>query len=76
MKTEQAQNAKMEGNENPEKNDQAQNAKMEGNQYPKVQNEKNEGPKGLIRPQKGRKGPPQKEPRSFRVGAAQSLHTA
>ena len=53
-----------------------QKAKMKGNEYPKVQNERNEGPKGLTRPQKGRKGPPQKEPRSFRVGAAQSLHTA
>ena len=53
-----------------------QKAKMKGNEYPNVQNERNEGPKGLTRPQKGRKGPPQKEPRSFRVGAAQSLHTA
>ena len=73
----------MEGNEKHKrpkwkemKAEQAQKAKMKGNEYPKVQNERNEGPKGLTRPQKGRKGPPQKEPRSFRVGAAQSLHTA
>ena len=58
------------------KAEQAQKAKMKGNEYPKLQNERNEGPKGFTRLQKGRKSPPQKEPRSFRVGAAQSLHTA